>query len=203
MLVSRIRFLMVFGSESGYLGLEKPSIRHWRYCKNQLTQKLDLSWTQCPFFMVLNVLGTNFHDFFTGDWLDIWWLFKVILEHRRILATRLVEARRFVPGPSNNNSRIPQIDSRDPETKTASLETEKRVHTIHDTWETGSQIILRSLVCPNPNNNMSTLVYLFLSKSNCQPETPRPNVRVPQVDEILWAYSALAFWHLAFWVGNN
>ena len=40
-------------------------------------------------------------------------------------------------------------DSRDPETETGKLETEKRVHRRHDTLETGLHIILRSLVSPS------------------------------------------------------
>ena len=40
-------------------------------------------------------------------------------------------------------------DSRDPEAETGSLETEKRVHRIHGTLETGVHIILRSLVAPS------------------------------------------------------
>ena len=40
------------------------------------------------------------------------------------------------PGPGNNNSRSPETDSRDPETKTGSLATEG-VHRIHGTLETG------------------------------------------------------------------
>ena len=32
------------------------------------------------------------------------------------------------PGPSNNNSRIPETDSRDPGTETGSLEIDLRVH---------------------------------------------------------------------------
>ena len=39
-------------------------------------------------------------------------------------------------------------DSRDPATEIGNLETEKRVHRIHDTLETGLQIIPRSLVAP-------------------------------------------------------
>ena len=39
-------------------------------------------------------------------------------------------------------------DSGNPETETGSLETEKRVHRMHGTLETGLQRILRSLVAP-------------------------------------------------------
>ena len=41
------------------------------------------------------------------------------------------------PGPSNNNSRMPETDSRTLETETGSREIEKRVHRIHCTLETG------------------------------------------------------------------
>ena len=40
-------------------------------------------------------------------------------------------------------------DSRDPETETGNLETEKRVHRIHGTLETGLHMIPRSLVAPS------------------------------------------------------
>ena len=44
--------------------------------------------------------------------------------------------KRFIPGPSNNNSGIPESDSRDSDTETGSLEIELRVHTIHGKLET-------------------------------------------------------------------
>ena len=49
--------------------------------------------------------------------------------------------------PNDNNSRIPGTDSGDPENETGSLETERRVHRIYDTLETGLHMIL-SLVAP-------------------------------------------------------
>ena len=48
-----------------------------------------------------------------------------------------------------NNPGSLKPDSGDPETETGSLETEKRVHRIHGTLETGLQIMLRSLVAPS------------------------------------------------------
>ena len=56
----------------------------------------------------------------------------------------------MISGPKyfNNNSRIPETDSRDPESETGSLETEKRVHRIQDTLETGLQRMFCSLVAP-------------------------------------------------------
>lgn len=39
------------------------------------------------------------------------------------------------PGPSNHNPRIPETDSREPETCIGTLETELRVHKMHDTLE--------------------------------------------------------------------
>ena len=50
---------------------------------------------------------------------------------------------------SNTNPGSLKPDSRDPETETGSLVTEKRVHRTHDTLETGLQIMLRSLVAPS------------------------------------------------------
>ena len=70
--VSSLLFLVIFGSESGCQGFTKTSIWQRRYCKNQLSQKLDFSSFQGPFFMILGSLGTNFHDFSCpGDWLEI------------------------------------------------------------------------------------------------------------------------------------
>ena len=50
---------------------------------------------------------------------------------------------------SNTNPGSLKPDSRDPETETGNLETEKRVHRIHDTLETGLHMIPRSLVAPS------------------------------------------------------
>ena len=50
--------------------------------------------------------------------------------------------------PSNTIPGSLKPASRDPETEAGSLETEKRVHRIHDRLETGLQIIPRSLVAP-------------------------------------------------------
>ena len=70
--------------------------------------------------------------------------FRVILESPQILATRQVGANWFVPGPYNNNSRIPEV--------------EKRVHRIHGPleyigymvhWKRDYSIMLRSLVAPS------------------------------------------------------
>ena len=50
---------------------------------------------------------------------------------------------------SNTNPGSLKPDSRDPETETWNLETEKRVHRIHDTLETGLHMMPRSLVAPS------------------------------------------------------
>jgi translation initiation factor 6 (eIF-6) len=50
---------------------------------------------------------------------------------------------------SNTNPGSLKPDSTDPETETGNLETEKGVHRIHGTLETGLQIIPRSLVAPS------------------------------------------------------
>ena len=44
--------------------------------------------------------------------------------------------RSWFLGPSDNNFKIPEAYSRDPETETGSLETVLRVHRIHDALET-------------------------------------------------------------------
>ena len=66
------------------------------------------------------------------------------------LGTNRVEANWY--GSGTLVTTIPvslKPDSRDPETETGSLETEKRVHRIHGTLETGLHMIPRSLVAPS------------------------------------------------------
>ena len=62
----------------------------------------------------------------------------VILGSPQILSTRLVGGK-LVAGGSlvTNNPGSLKPDSRDPETETGNLETEKRIHRMHDTLETG------------------------------------------------------------------
>ena len=48
-----------------------------------------------------------------------------------------METEWSVPGLSNHNSRIPETDPIDPQTNIGCLESEKRVHRIHGTLETG------------------------------------------------------------------
>ena len=52
------------------------------------------------------------------------------------------------PGPRKNNFRIRETDSRDPETESGSLESEKSVRRTHGTLKTGLQRMRRSLVAP-------------------------------------------------------
>ena len=62
----------------------------------------------------------------------------MILGSPQIQSTRLVEANWY--GSGTLVATIPgslKPDSRDPETEHGNLETEKRVHRIHDTLETG------------------------------------------------------------------
>ena len=68
---------------------------------------------------------------------------------------------------SNTNPGSLKPDSRDPETETGNLETEKRVHRIHDTLETGLHRIPRSLVAPSrgagglKNGLMLYVLYIY------------------------------------------
>ena len=70
--ISRLLFLMIFGSESGCLGLEnqafgKGGVATNHFCRNRISQGLGVF-----FFIILGGLGTNFHDFCgTGEWLEI------------------------------------------------------------------------------------------------------------------------------------
>ena len=52
-------------------------------------------------------------------------------------------------------------DSRDPETETGNLETEKRVHRIHGTLETGLHMIRRSLVAPSRGAGGYQSLYMY------------------------------------------
>ena len=69
----------------------------------------------------------------------------MILGYPQILGTLLVEGklggsralRNTIPGFLRPDPGSLRPDSRDPETETGNLETEKRVHRIHDTLETG------------------------------------------------------------------
>ena len=70
----------------------------------------------------------------------------MILGHPRSKAPARLGVICSSPGPSNNNSRASETDSRDPET--GNLETEKRVHRIHGALETGLYMLPRILVAP-------------------------------------------------------
>ena len=68
--ISRLLFLIILGTESECVELEKQEFR--KGAKNQLLQKLDFSCFHGQIFMILGGLGTNFHDFCcTGDWNEI------------------------------------------------------------------------------------------------------------------------------------
>ena len=57
-------------------------------------------------------------------------------------------------------SHLACLVSRDPETENGDFETEKRVHRIYDTLETGLQMIPRSLVAPT-RGAVDFLEYVF------------------------------------------
>ena len=61
--ISRLSFLMIFGSESGCLGLENQvsgtgGIAKINFCRNWISHDSSVH-----FFMILDGLGTNFLDF--------------------------------------------------------------------------------------------------------------------------------------------
>ena len=83
-------------------------------------------------------LGKNFHDLGNpGVGLESGW--ACIADLRRILIMRPAGLMVIClcPGPSKKQSSIPETGSRDLETETGSLETERRVHRIHGILETG------------------------------------------------------------------
>ena len=70
MLVSRLLFLMAFGSGSGYLGQQNQAFGKGCIAKINFHR----SWTSNDSMahFILGVLGTNFHGFCClGDWLEI------------------------------------------------------------------------------------------------------------------------------------
>ena len=60
-----------------------------------------------------------------------------------------MDDKRLIPRLDYNKSRIPETDPRGSEGDFGSLETELRAHRTHDTFETGLQSVLRSLVAPH------------------------------------------------------
>ena len=139
MLVSRFLFLMSLGSGSGCLGLEnqksgKGAIAKIIFRRSCIPHdsRVHFSWfwvCLVPIFMTFVALetGLKFED--SSCWFR---------GHPRSKAPASLRQICSSPGPSNNNSRIPETDSRGPETETGSLEIEKRVHRIHLALETGS-----------------------------------------------------------------
>ena len=85
----------------------------------------------------------------------------------------LVGGNLFIPGHSNNNSRISETDSSDPETETGNLETEKRVHRIHGTLETGLQRMLRSLVATTRGAGGFIFFHKLFDRNSFQPDGVR------------------------------
>ena len=81
----------------------------------------------------------------------------MILGYPQILGTLLVEGklggsralRNTIPGFLRPDPGSLRPDSRDPEIEIGNLETEKRVHRIHGTLETGLHMMPRSLVAPS------------------------------------------------------
>lgn len=62
----------ISGSKSGHLGLLKRGFRIEGVAKNNFSQKLELSWSEGPFFMILGGLRNNLHDFWClGEKLEI------------------------------------------------------------------------------------------------------------------------------------
>jgi len=91
-------------------GNAKTSIWHGRYCKNQLSQRLDFLWFQVRFFMILGGLGSHFHGFcWPGGWLENWWFFGVPRRDPWVEGTYIEGARI----PLSGGSRRPFIVSHD------------------------------------------------------------------------------------------
>ena len=63
MLVSRSHFVVILGSKSGRLGLQKQAFGVRGVVKTNFSQKLGGCCFEGTFLMFLGGLGTNFHDF--------------------------------------------------------------------------------------------------------------------------------------------
>jgi hypothetical protein len=63
MLVSRSHFVLILGSDSGCLGLQKQAFGVRGVAKTNFSQKLEFCCFEGPFLMFLGGLRTNFHDF--------------------------------------------------------------------------------------------------------------------------------------------
>ena len=140
-LISRLLYLMISGSESACRGFENNLLSKKVITQNKISQKLELAWLQDPFFRIWGGFVTRFHDFCCPvDWLVIRWLFRATLP-----GNRLGGRWRSIHGLNYNNSRISEIDSRNPETDTGSLELSWKYiwYWIH--WNTGLQSVRRSL----------------------------------------------------------
>ena len=140
MSVFRFPLLINFGSESGCLGLEtkrlasdvlqKSSFAEVGFLMNPEPICYDCWWPWDQF------------SWFLLPWRMVW--HSMILELRSVCATPSGLQIGWFPGPCNNNCRIPETDSRDPETEIGSLKIKKSVHGTRDALEVGLQIIPRS-----------------------------------------------------------
>ena len=125
MLVSRLLVLMVLGSEFGCLGLENQGFVmkcntktnfHISWHSHDLRVHFSWLWgALSPIFMTSVALEKG---------LDFLLLFKMILGSPKILRPSRFGVRGYFQGISNNNSRTPETDYREPDTETGSLETE-------------------------------------------------------------------------------
>ena len=132
-------------------GIAETSIWYGSYCKNQLSQKLDFSWVQGKFFMILGGLGTNFHEFCCpGVWLENWWIFKPFWDHPRSWDRVWLVVTWPVPGPSVTLFQDPRnliIEILRPELGILRLRTGYIGYRVH--WKRDYTRIPRSLVAPS------------------------------------------------------
>ena len=88
MVVSTLLFLPIFASESGYPGPRIKDLASEILQKNNLSQKLEISWSQDPSIFddsEQHWIGIHFHDFGgPGRGLEIQWIFMAALTHPQI-----------------------------------------------------------------------------------------------------------------------
>ena len=97
--------------------------------------------------MIFGDFGTNFHDFCCpGDWLEIWWLFRVMLGSPQILRPSWLVVNGLSPVPITN-IQDPWNEAKRPWNRT--WRSWDWARSTRDTWNTGLHRTPRSLVAPD------------------------------------------------------
>ena len=90
-----------------------------------VSKEVRILTIQKPFYMIWDGLGTNFMTYVALE-AGSETCFRATLEPPKIQRICFVDANLFIPDPRNIKSRMPEADSRDPESVTGSLAAELR-----------------------------------------------------------------------------